>query len=104
MSGWWWDQDIYTLYDIGDVRRLLGVPKSIDFVLSAFEFIKNLELSITLLTLKGFLLTYQTAIFYLLFACPTSDFGSLSRGQPHLRDANLCALADCNSKVTRSPR
>ena len=30
--------------------------------------------------------------FYLLFGCPTANFGPLSRGQPHSPDVNHCVL------------
>ena len=29
-------------------------------------------------------------VFYMLFGCPTANFGSLPRGQPHELDVNHC--------------
>ena len=36
--------------------------------------------------------TYSIAIFYLLFGCLKTNFGSLSRGQPHSPDVNHCVF------------
>ena len=37
-----------------------------------------------------YMLTYSTVIFYLLFGCPKTNFGSLSRRQPQSPDVNDC--------------
>ena len=36
------------------------------------------------------MLTYSTVIFYLLFGRPMTNFGSLSRRQPHSPNVNYC--------------
>ena len=41
-----------------------------------------------------------TVFFFLLFGCPTANFGPLSRWRPHLSDVNHCVLSGVYAKVT----
>ena len=41
-----------------------------------------------------------TVFFFLLFGCPTANFGPLSRWRPHLSDVNHCVLSVVYAKAT----
>ena len=46
--------------------------------------------------------SFHQNFFYLLFGCPTANFGLLSRGQDHSPNVNYCVLSTFNMKAIRN--
>ena len=42
--------------------------------------------------MRGLQKLWKMFFFYLLFGCPTANFGPLSRGQPHSPNVNHCSI------------
>ena len=46
---------------------------------------------------------WDFALFYLLFGCPTTNFGPMSMGQPHQSNVNYCVYLGWVPKPGRAP-